>query len=378
MNRSKQLRMTGLSAFFFSGICAMSSGVVVSMLQEMYGITYSISGTLLALISVGSMMASFSAGFLPAKIGMRLTASILCAGYALGYGLMSTTGTVWLLMLAFVLVGIAKGGLLNNCTVLVGNNSPDRTKGMSLMHACYAFGALLCPFLMAWAAGISLKAPMLSLSALGVVVWVIFLAARLPGREAAADGKAKLQLDFLQERRFWLLTGLLFCQVAAETSVTGWMVTYYRDRQILSGLLSTYTVTIMWGATLIARLLIAFVFQIKSTFRALTIMGIGCILLYAGMMFSQQASLAIVMLFAFAFSMAGVNPMVVAGAGKRMSPASMGVLLPLGSLGAVVMPWIIGIVADVVSLQAGMVCNLLPCAGIAVLSFLIKRMDEKA
>jgi fucose permease len=52
----------------------------------------------------------------------------------------------------------------------------------------------------------------------------------------------------------WLLTALIFCQNGAETSVTGWLVTYYKNQEILSDVLSTYTVTIMWSATLIARM----------------------------------------------------------------------------------------------------------------------------
>ncbi len=36
--------------------------------------------------------------------------------------------------------------ILNTCTILVSDNSADRTRGMNTMHSCYACGALLCPF----------------------------------------------------------------------------------------------------------------------------------------------------------------------------------------------------------------------------------------
>ena len=377
MQRAKRLQLTGYTAFFLSGICAISSGVVVSLLQEMYGFSYGITGTLLSFMSIGNMAASFVSGILPSRIGSRKTVAILCSGYFLGYLLMTVSGIAAVLMLAFCMVGIAKGCALNNCTVLVGNNSPDRTRAMSLLHACYACGALICPFVIAWMASRGQKLPMIAIAVLGAVMWLVFMQARLPGKTGAAGGKEKLEMDFLKSPKFWLLTGLLFCQNAAETSVTGWMVTYYRNQQILSGVWSTYTVTIMWGATLIARLLIAFVFPIRSTFRALAGMGLGCTVLYAAMMFSNQPLVAVAMLFAFAFAMAGVNPVAVAGVGKIMSPASMGVMLPTAALGAIVMPWIIGMVADTVSLQAGMICNLVPCIGIMVLSVILRRMENK-
>ena len=123
MQRSKQLRNTGLITFLISGICTISGGVVVSLLQEMYGFSFGVTGTLLSCMSIGSMAASFISGVLPAKIGTRNTVAILGSGYAVGYVLMTVTGLPAVLMFAFAAAGIAKGCALNNCTVLVGNNS---------------------------------------------------------------------------------------------------------------------------------------------------------------------------------------------------------------------------------------------------------------
>lgn len=377
MGRSKRLRMTGFIAFFLSGVSAISSGVIVSILQEIYGFSFGVTGTLLALMSIGNMSASFLTGLLPAKIGTRNTVMLLCLGYFLGYGLMTLSGSVPVLMIAFLMVGLAKGCAINTCTVLVGNNTADRTRAMSVMHACYACGALICPFIIAAMRGAGQLLPMVAVAVCGLAMWAVFMSARLPGRAQEAAEKGKLDLSFLRSAKFWLLTALVFCQNAAETSVTGWMVTYYKSQEILSGTLSTYTVTIMWGATLIARLLIAFVFPIKDTFKAIAVMGLGCTALYGAMMFSSTPAAAVVMLFAFAFAMAGVNPVAVAGTGKQMSAASMGILLPVASIGAIIMPWIIGLVADGVSLQAGMACNLIPCAGILILSLIVRRMETK-
>lgn len=377
MERTKKLCATGYLAFFLSGICAISSGIIVSILQETYGFSFGITGTMLSFMSIGNMAASFASGVLPGRIGTRATVALLCSGYALGYLLMSVTGVTWILIAAFLIVGIAKGCTLNNCTVLVGNNSSDRTKGMNIMHACYACGALLCPFIIALFLNVSHTLPLIAIAAAGLLLWIVFLAAKLPGK-AAGSGKTRsgTSFDFLRSKKFWILTALVFCQNAAETSVTGWLVTYYKNRQILSGTLSTYTVTIMWGATLIARLLIAFVFPVKNTFRALSVMGLGCTVLYALLILADQPLFAIILLFAFAFSMAGVNPVAVAGVGKMMSSASMGVMLPLASIGAIVMPWLIGLAADAAGLRAGMLCNLVPCAGILVLSLVMTRLKE--
>ncbi|MFQ9705066.1 MAG: hypothetical protein ACLR0U_30540 [Enterocloster clostridioformis] len=103
----------------------------------------------------------------------------------------------------------------------------------------------------------------------------------------------------------------------------------------------------MWGATLIARLLIAFVIPIKNSYSAMIKMGIGCIIFYMGLMMASTQTTAILLLFAFAFAMAGMNPTAVASAGRMTSAASMGIMLPAASSGAIIMPWIIGIVSGI-------------------------------
>ena len=53
----KRLQMSGFITFFLSGICSISSGIVVSLLQERYGFDYNVTGTLLSIMSIGNLMA---------------------------------------------------------------------------------------------------------------------------------------------------------------------------------------------------------------------------------------------------------------------------------------------------------------------------------
>ena len=67
--KNTRLRNVGFITFFFSGICAISSGVVVSLLQEQYGFAYGMTGTLLSLMSIGNLLAGFLIAMLPGKLG---------------------------------------------------------------------------------------------------------------------------------------------------------------------------------------------------------------------------------------------------------------------------------------------------------------------
>lgn len=368
-------RNAGFFTFFLSGICAISSGIIVSILQETYRFDYGITGTLLSLMNIGNLLAGFAAGILPSKIGMKKTVVLLTFGYGIGYFLIGISGWVWILMIAFFLVGIGKGSTINTCTILVGNHSKDRTKGMNLMHSCYAFGALLCPFFIAAAANINRLFPMFLLGTLGAILWIAFV--KTPMEIGNIPIKQKTDWGFLKNKKFWLITGLLFSQNAAEISVNGWLVTYFKDSGIISGELSPYTVTVMWTATLIARMLIAFVVPIKDAASSMIKMGIGCIIFYICTIMAHTQLSAIVFLFAFAFFMAGMNPTAVASAGRMTSVTSMGVMLPVASSGAIIMPWIIGIIAEHGGIELGMASNIIPCTAMLLFAIAVKRLQQK-
>ena len=376
--RNTRLRNAGFVTFFFSGICAISSGVVVSLLQEQYGFAYGMTGTLLSLMSIGNLLAGLLAGALVGKIGMKPSVLLLTIGYAVGYAVMGLTGAVVLLAAAFFVVGIAKGSVINTCTILVSDHSADRTRGMNLMHSCYACGALLCPFLIAAAARVSTELAVFLLAAVGLVLWLVYVFTPLRGGKSKSSAeKEAIDWSFLRSARFWLLTGLLFFQNAAEQSVVGWMVTYFKDSGIIAGTLAAYTVTVMWGATLIGRLLIAFVFPLKQPRKAMVFMAVFCTAFYFAMMQTHSQLPAILLLFAFAFSMAGMNPTAVASAGKMTTVTSMGIMLPVAASGAILMPWVIGKVAESAGLAVGMATNIVPCVGLIVFAILVSRMREE-
>ena len=376
--KNTRLRNVGFITFFFSGICAISSGVVVSLLQEQYGFAYGMTGTLLSLMSIGNLLAGFLIAMLPGRLGMKPSILLLTIGYAVGYAMMGLSGAVAVLALGFFLVGIAKGSVINTCTILVSDNSADRTRGMNLMHSCYACGALLCPFLIAAAAKVSTELAVFLLAALGLVLWLVYAFTPLGGGKAKnAKEKQAIDWSFLRSARFWMLTGLLFFQNAAEQSVNGWMVTYFKGSGIIAGALAAYTVTVMWGATLVARLLIAFVFPFRQPRKAMVVMGVSCTIFYILLVQARSQGAAIALLFAFAFAMAGMNPTAVASAGRMTSVTSMGIMLPVAASGAILMPWVIGMVAEGAGLAAGMMTNIIPCVGLVLFAILVARLPEE-
>jgi TsgA-like MFS transporter len=72
-----------------------------------------------------------------------------------------------------------------------------------------------------------------------------------------------------------------------------------------------------------------------------------------------------------------MNPTAVASAGRMTSVTSMGIMLPAASSGAILMPWVIGRVAERAGLAAGMAMNIVPCVGLIIFSILVERLSEQ-
>ena len=81
-------------------------------------------------------------------------------------------------------------------------------------------------------------------------------------------------------------------------------------------------------------------------------MSVLCTVFYVLLVMAHTQGAAIALLFAFAISMSGLNPTAVASAGRMTSVTSMGIMLPVASSGAILMPWVIGKVAE----SAGLCC----------------------
>lgn len=68
----------------------------------------------------------------------------------------------------------------------------------------------------------------------------------------------------------------------------------------------------------------------------------------------------------------------IATANRSMSNASVGVLLPVGGIGAILMPYITGAVAEYTGIRGGMLCSAAALVIMIAFSILVKRSETDA
>ncbi len=374
MFQSAQSRRAYL-VMIFDGLCASSASVILPLLRENYDIPYQIAGLLLAFLSIGNLASALLCGFLPRWWGVRKTALVFTSGMFLGYLLLSISGLPVFLLLGFLLIGLGKGSSMNHATVITGAEVEDKTKSVNLINALFAVGSLLAPLVYLVSGRIPVwNAPVIALTISGAIVWFMFCTMGIDKSRRA--GAQKDDLSFLKDRHFWFTTAFLFGAQCVEISVTGWLVTYFKDQGILSAGLSEWTVTVIWGAMLIGRLLYAFVLPSSSRLRSLFLISCACIVTYSMLLFSSSGIAALVSLFLFGLSISGCYPIAIATANKTLSNASVGVLLPVAGIGAIVMPYITGAVAQEVGIHGGMMCSFAAIGIMLVFSFLMRRSQN--
>ena len=376
MNQKKKGVVNAYWAMAFIGLSSSSASVVLPLLREKYALPYDVAGMLLAFLSVGNLIASLLSGILPRYLGIRKTAILFTSGMLLGYGLMAVTGVPAVIMLAFLLVGLAQGSGINNATVVDGNAAADRTRAVNLVNAMFALGGLSSPLIYMAAGRLPFwQAPVAVLGALGGIFWLLYWTMNLSS-EKLVGSKAE-DMSFLKKRRFWYSTALLFGQQCADIGVTNWLVTYFKDQGILTGVLGELTVTVLFAGILLGRLAIGFFLPETSRFRSLVLMSGVTLVAYLLLLGVNNGVTALVFLFLYGLGISGVYPTAIAQANKSMSNATVGVMLPIAGIGAILMPYIIGAVAQQVGIHGGMMCAAASMALMLVFALLLKAEDKR-
>lgn len=346
-------------AFVLNGMLALSIGSLLPFVRDAKGLDYAFCGLIVSLHSVGNLISSFAAGTLPVWIGRKKSILIFNFFYAFSYLLLIFGQGRPALALAFTMTGLARGATSNFCNTVVNGLAPGRASIINGLHAMFSIGAFFFPiFLMALTAREAGRWTYACwfLAAMGVVSWLLYFGMPVEenasGRKAGAGGG----FGFFKEPLFLLGTGTLFFYLCAEQGVIGWMITYFKDTGLLSASLSQVTASILWVMILAGRLSTAWLSTKVPKGRLLLLMGLGLVAFFFLLISSRSTVWIVAGILGFGYSMAGVYPTTVSFAGAIIDryAVAWSFMLTLASIGSVVMPSVIGKIAESAGIFAGM------------------------
>lgn len=383
----KQLLFTYL-AFMLNGMLALSIGSLLPFIRESKGLNYAFAGMIVSLHSVGNLLSSFASGTLSVFLGRKKSILLFNACYALSYVLIIMGNSNAALALAFLMTGLARGASSNFGNYTVNSLAPGKAGFLNALHAMFSIGAFTFPIFLTILTRTDAARWIYAcyfLIAMGVLSWLLYFLIPISENADGKSGKksGESNLGFFKEPLFYLCTLTLFFYLCAEQGVIGWLITYFVDTGLLSNSLSQLMASVLWIMILAGRLTVAGASGKVRKEKLLIIMGIGFVCFFFWLLFSKTTIPIMIGIMGFGYSMAGIYPTTVSFCGGLIQKYSMAwsFILTMASLGSILMPVIIGRIAESAGIAYGMssvvVVVLVDLALIIALNLYIRRNREE-
>ncbi len=385
-DEKKQLCFTYL-AFMLNGVLALSIGSLLPFIREAKGLNYAFAGLIVSLHSVGNLFSSFASGTLSVFLGRKKSILLFNACYAVAYVMILFGNGNLMLALAFLMTGLARGASSNFGNYTVNSIAPGRAGFLNALHAMFSIGAFSFPILLTVLTRTNADGWVYAcyfMIAMGVLSWILYFMVPIsePVKEKSEKKKNDSGVGFFKEPLFYLCTFTLFFYLCAEQGVIGWLITYFVDTQLLSDALSQLMASVLWVMILAGRLTAAALSGKVEKQKLLLVMGVGFVGFFFWLLFSESTVPIIIGIMGFGYSMAGIYPTTVSFCGRLIQKYSMAwsFILTLASFGSILMPMIIGRIAESAGIAYGMssivVVVLIDLALIVALNFYIRRHRE--
>ncbi|WP_253944612.1 sugar MFS transporter [Paenibacillus sp. NEAU-GSW1] len=268
-NKSKLLNNYSLllavvfGGFLIFGFSENIKGPAIPRIQSDLSLDEFQIGLLLALNSLGYLLACSFTGALSRKIGIKLTTMLSFGSMALSgvFIYFASTYATFALSYFFLYIG---NGLLEIALAILAARIFTRNTGMmmNLAHFFYGLSSMIAPLLAASLMGVPLfgselgwrgmYALMLALSLLPMIPSVV---SRVPGDDMKEEVRLPMK-SFLRDRTAWLIVGVLSLGVTSELAVGGWLVNYLEKVYDWSGDASAAMLSAFFLCFMLARLLL--------------------------------------------------------------------------------------------------------------------------
>ncbi len=355
------------ATFIILGMVGASVGPFLPKLAEQTGSTLSAISVIFIARSSGFLCSALFGGRLYDRVSGHLLIAGVMAGIALMFVAMPFIPVLWLLTGLMLVFGIAVGLLdVGGNTLIVWVHRQEVAPFMNGLHFFFGFGAFLSPLLIAWTMGRSGRILevcwILAVLIIPVAAWIMTLPNPQPehvSEHAQRHGKQPYGLLCLAVLFFFLYDG-------AEISFGNWIFTYTMLQKLGDQTQAAYLTSAFWGAFTFGRLL-----SIPCAVRIPPLkMLVGCLtgglISLSLIVFQPQALPALIVgTCGTGLAMSAVFPTMLSFIGRRVRITGQitGWFFVGASLGAMMVPWVIGQFLETLGPRIVMICILAAFAG---------------
>lgn len=363
----KVLLATCFFAFFCNGSLSLMLGSAMPDLKATYSLSDSLSGIFLSAHSAGNLIAGLISGLVPLWLGQRKSILLLSSLAFIGFVMMLLWGNPMWLFVAFLFTGLGRGSVTNFDNRMVNQLSGGSPAASNLLHSSFAIGAILTPMIflllrthISWQAGVGYMV------VIGCISLFNFSRMRLANDHPDRGDKQNSTLIFLKNPSFLILALMMFCYLCSEYAINGWLVTYIQNKENLAAALlasgsdaisySQTMATLLWVVMLVERLICAALSARVSQKVMMMVSSFGVAIFYFLMLSSATIPMVTFSVAGLGLCMAGICPMIYSDAAifTNAYPMATSLLLGIGSAGAILMPTMVGTLAERFGFNGGM------------------------
>ncbi|MBP7228377.1 MAG: MFS transporter [Longilinea sp.] len=367
---SQGLMVLSCASFLALGIVTASVGPALSDLAQQTNSDLTAVGSLFTALFLGSLAAQGVTGLLLDRLGPR---GLLVSGLSvLGLGVLGMTlsGSLLLAVGCAALAGLGHGTVDVTSNVMISDVFPQRrAAALNWLNMFYGVGAFVGPAV----AGVALRlwgkaVPALWLGAgLELLLAPVFLLL-VPARQGAVEKGERAHKELLLSPLLWSFGVLLLVYVGVENGVGGWVSTYLGETTTMVAADAALVTSLFWLALTVGRFLATLLgVRVKAVVLlggSLSIALLGALLFVAG---QGHVGLSVAAVIVLGLGFAPIFPTAVAmaTAAFRQAPgAAASVLVALGSVGGMVLPWLQGVLL----LKLGaLACTLVTLGGVLLM-----------
>lgn len=427
--------------YILSGAVITIFGAILPHLIEEEQLNYAVAGGLISILAIGNFCASIIYPLAKRHFSHRAVVVAITALSPIVMLLLTIHPPVAFMYLLVFVLGITKGTvtIISNLAMNVATNSS--TKYLNILHTTFAVGAFASPFIMAalLALGFPWRIIMYILCVSGAIFplnyWTMdyrMLEEPQPSAANAGDHRAdgcstadpagttprsaattssdavdstavaadtaqggdgssagcieqgqaagapNLQA-LLTNRSFLIITFIMFMYVGFENTVNGWFVTYLKDTGVMTSALATAMVSVTWIMMMAGRMGTAQFLQHVNKLQIILVSALIDFVAIVLLVNTHTATMAAIIIAMLGLGMSAIYPTTVAAAGPIIEGSTMGLSLLTGisAIGGILVPQIIGILADQVGIAGAMVTVVLTVGIMLALSILAVLRDRR-
>ncbi|HET8626937.1 MAG TPA: MFS transporter [Thermomicrobiales bacterium] len=346
---ARRITWLAYTAVFLSGLNGGWLGPLLPEISRVQGIPLDRLGLLASVSFVGFMLTVTVAGALVERWGGRVALTLSTGLLAVGLlGLAGLPGLAGLLAGALVAgLGTGINDVASHVVIVALNDEERVTAELNYLNVAFSVGALLGPLLVGAALhfGVPYSAVFGGGAVLAALTALLVATTHLShDRPAHAEGTPARAL--LARPALWVLGGSLGLYVGAEVALGTWVPSYLHRVDGLSESLAAWGVSLFWIGLALGRLASGRLAARVAT-RPLTLgaMALSLVALAALTPAPAGAALHAALVFVIGLGFGPVFPNAIA-TGAALFPRQVGAMtshvITLGSLGGIVLPWLMG------------------------------------